>query len=69
MASNTAEGANIFLLIIYLFALCLGGFRFIWISLEIYAWNETLYFVNVNYPENVISFFKLISWAEIFFLP
>lgn len=58
-----------FLLIIYLFAIFLGGFKFLWLSLEIYAWNETLYFVNVRYPENVESFFKLISWAEIFFLP
>lgn len=40
-----------------------------WISLEIYAWNETLYFVNVEYPENVKKFFELISWAEVFFVP
>ena len=47
-------------------AIFLGGFKFLWTSLEIYAWNETLYFVNVGYPANVDSFFKLISWAEIF---
>ncbi|CAK57758.1 unnamed protein product (macronuclear) [Paramecium tetraurelia] len=69
---NMAEGyQTLFSVQIYLapLAVIFGGFQLFLAILDIMSWMNNFYFLNVNYPENVMILFLQAEWSNIINIP